>query len=168
MNYDDENIHERIARILPYLQSVVNGQSNLSWRYTHFVQGGTPRANLAQKVSRGPYSLNEFILILHILRSIFVPDAPQLVTTTQTVSIASGSRFEQYSTDMQLRFVGDVLLAETIIQFIMQDQNITYQKAESEMLDNEKYDDDWVNALMTRRQICLFGKENLNEKRNRK
>ncbi len=146
------------------------------------------RRQLAQHISPGPYNLNQFGLVLRVLQCIFVPEtsnqihvgqsvflafraaAPATTTTTsspQLVSIDQNSLFATYSADVQIRFVNDVLLPETIIRLIMADNEITYAEADKKMI--EGYDDiGWVDRVFSIRNSFLLGQESLKNKNKTK
>ncbi|CAG8839110.1 18761_t:CDS:1, partial [Racocetra persica] len=153
----------------------LTGNEESAWRYRDFIEGGKKRNQLAKKVSPGPFSLSEFGMIAKVLRSMFIPEIAESIDRqekivspkkrkrvdrgfennlnelpTSSKKTPENSIFYNYSKDLKLRFIGDVLLPEVIIRLIMDEEEIDYDSADQRMLTG--YDDSkWVENLMAAR-----------------
>ncbi|KAG9291571.1 hypothetical protein G9A89_021990 [Geosiphon pyriformis] len=190
-NYDDPSVRERVQQLRPILERVAIGKEQLSWRYNDFVEGGKSRRLLAENVGRGPFDLNEFGLIFRILRAMFVPEVTQSIVKASapthnrfkrkrplpasynshpSIILSSnepGIPFLSYSSDLKLRFVNDVLIPETIIRLIMDQEHVSYKDADALML-NGYEEVGWVDRIMAIRNSFLSGKESLDMSRRLK
>ncbi|CAG8494913.1 13829_t:CDS:2 [Acaulospora colombiana] len=157
-------------------------QDEKAWRYQHFIEGGKKRSLLAENVSPGPFDSNEFNMIMNVLISMF---APRIAKSINNLMISTHknreantlkrskemprqddearSTFNSYSDDLQLRFINDVLLPETIIRLIMEYDGIDYEAADNKMLTGYK-EERWVENLMAERESFQVGRESLHER----
>ncbi|CAG8683287.1 22418_t:CDS:2, partial [Gigaspora margarita] len=158
-NYYDQDLINKVHDLEDILYRVLTGNEESAWRYRDFIEGGKKRNQLAKKVSPGPFSLSEFTMIAKVLRGMFIPEVAESIDRHEKISspkkrksskIPENSIFYNYSKDLKLRFISDVLLPEVIIRLIMNHEEIDYDSADEQMLTG--YEDfKWVENLMAAR-----------------
>ncbi|KAF0408177.1 hypothetical protein F8M41_008592 [Gigaspora margarita] len=171
-NYYDQDLINKVHDLEDILYRVLTGNEESAWRYRDFIEGGKKRNQLAKKVSTGPFSLSEFAMIAKVLRGMFIPEVAESIDRHEKISspkkrksskIPENSIFYNYSKDLKLRFISDVLLPEVIIRLIMNHEEIDYDSADEQMLTG--YEDfKWVENLMAARISFQVGKASLLEK----
>ena len=152
---------------------VASGNESVAWRYQHFIEGGKARRRLAASVSHGPFALSEIGFIAKLLRAMFVPEVAASIdekinsedlSSTVTSQIDKSSPFHEFSNELKLRFVHDVLVPETIIRLIMDHEEVSYEKAEHMMVHG--YEEvGWVETLLSARESFRTGLQSLREKK---
>jgi len=152
---------------------VASGNESVAWRYQHFIEGGKARRRLAASVSHGPFALSEIGFIAKLLRAMFVPEVAASIDaktnskdfpSTVTTQIDKSSPFHEFSNELKLRFVHDVLVPETIIRLIMDHEEVSYEEAEHMMLHG--YEEvGWVETLLSTRESFRTGLQSLREKK---
>ncbi|CAG8571408.1 4886_t:CDS:2 [Diversispora eburnea] len=163
-DYHDPKLIETICKKEEILYKVLTGNEKSAWRYDRFIEGGKSRALLAKKISQGPFNLSEYNMIAKVLRGMFIPevaktiDRKPIVRGCKMISEASTSIFYNYSKDLQLRFLNDVMLPEVIIRLIMDDEGVDYEGADNKML-MEYGEERWVEDLLAERSSFQMGRE---------
>lgn len=183
-NYDDPDLRARILDLIPALRHVLSGQDPHAWRLADFRRGGAARRLLAQNIGQGPLDNDEYRFVLRVLRETFVPEAKEERARGRGREEMGGERkgvdfgnidgegrldehWDSLSPTMKLIIVSDVLLPETIIRLIMDEENVSdYGEAERRMLDGYvDRDDRWVERIWTARSAFEQGEKSLREKR---
>ncbi|KAF8931740.1 autophagy protein 17 [Dissophora ornata] len=146
-NYEDEELESQVRNLYPALYAIVAGTHDESGRLRAFMQGGKAKRSLAQRVGPGSFNRAEYALISNLLQSEFLPG---LVTTMKskvgTYHLSASESLDppmkrdgditrDFSDQMRLHFVTDVLLPETITRLTMQRNRIAYTEAEQRVME---------------------------------
>jgi hypothetical protein len=172
-NYYDSDLREMVEELAPILCQVASGKESIAWRYQHFIEGGKARRQLASSVSHGPFTLSELGFIAKLLRAMFVPEVAasidEKIHTKDSplpvvMQIDKSSPFHDFSNELKLRFVHDVLVPETITRLIMNHEGVSYDKADYMMV-HEYEEVGWVETLLSERESFRTGLQSLREKK---
>ncbi|KAF9354119.1 hypothetical protein BGX26_008059 [Mortierella sp. AD094] len=183
-DYKDKELESQIHELYPVLYDVIAGKHDEAGRLKAFMEGGKAKRSLAQRVGPGSFGRGEYGLIYALLQSEFLPD---LATTkrpiTGTAATAAGMSTvaaagtateaalghpmkregdvtQDFSDQMRLHFVTDVLLPETITRLTMWRNNISYAEADKQVIEckrDEITDTWWVDDILAARESFLDG-----------
>ncbi|KAG0297924.1 hypothetical protein BGZ98_000378 [Dissophora globulifera] len=171
-NYEDKELEAQVRNLYPVLHSIVAGTHDESGRLRDFLEGGKVRRALAQRVGPGPFNRAEYALISNLLHAEFLPDLATtkkaLLSTAQESSLAAGNVpmkregdiTRDFSDQLRLRFVSDVLLPETITRLTMQRRDLGYADAERAVMEcagDDGTDTWWVDDVLAARESFLDG-----------
>ncbi|KAF9432393.1 hypothetical protein BGZ76_010859 [Entomortierella beljakovae] len=166
-HYEDKELENQVSALHPELYAIIAGREDKAGRLDAFLQGGRLRRTLAQRVGPGSFGRGEYGLIGSLLQSEFLPD----LITTKNPNIKSkdkhpmkeeGDVTKDFSDQLRLHFVTDVLLPETITRLTMERNKISYEEADKQILEckrDENEDTWWVDDVLAARESFLDGKE---------
>ncbi|KAF9928202.1 hypothetical protein BGZ65_006382 [Modicella reniformis] len=179
-HYENKQLESQVQDVYPVLYAIIAGENDLAGRLEAFRQGGKARRSLAQRVGPGSFSREEYAHISSLLQSEFLPD---LATTKMMMAICSnslttaaaaaaaaaagpmrreGDVTRDYSDQMRLHFVTDVLLPEAVTRLTMRQHNTGYEEAEQRILDCKRDDSTdtwWVDDILAARESFLEGRD---------
>ncbi|KAG0197224.1 hypothetical protein BGX28_009260 [Mortierella sp. GBA30] len=185
-DFEDPELEAEVRDIYPTIYAIITGVHDKAGRLEAFMKGGKARRSLAQKVGPGDFSRAEYAMISNMLQTEFLPD---LITTkklhirdslqqggtlnrhgsappessTDSPMKGEGDLTRQFSDQMRLHFVTDVLLPETVTQLTMRRCNITYEEADRKIMEgarDESTDTWWVDDVLAARESFLDGHPN--------
>ncbi|KAF8966725.1 hypothetical protein BGZ46_000317, partial [Entomortierella lignicola] len=172
-NYRDKELEAQIHELYPALYDIVAGKHDEAGRLKAFMEGGKAKRALAQRVGPGRFGRGEYGLISTLLQIEFLPDLattkqshPGLAALTEAETMAGspmkceGDVTQDFSDQMRLHFVTDVLLPEMITLLTMRRRNISYAEADREILEckrDEITDTWWVDDILAARESFLEG-----------
>ncbi|KAF9173848.1 autophagy protein 17 [Mortierella sp. AD010] len=158
-DYRDTELESQVCELYPILYDIIAGKHDEAGRLKAFMEGGKARRSLAQRVGPGSFGRGEYGLISALLQSEFLPDLattrkPVTGTVITTTGIQAGATrgiaaeeaalgppmkregdvTQDFSDQMRLHFVTDVLLPETITRLTMRRNNISYSEADKQGL----------------------------------
>ncbi|KAL1915098.1 uncharacterized protein VTP21DRAFT_7579 [Calcarisporiella thermophila] len=151
---ENAELEASINDILPELRSILAGKMP-SWRLEEFRQGGKKAwSRLAQSVSQGQFSNQEYALVRRMLQYDLISSVPdQLSEVRQPVERA--------------QLIDAVLVPEAIIRLLMREHDIDYTEAEERML-SESGDSRWAERILAARNAFLMGNERISERNGNK
>ncbi|KAF9113569.1 hypothetical protein BGX27_001276 [Mortierella sp. AM989] len=165
-NYQDKELESQIHELYPDLYAIVSGKHDEANRLKAFLEGGKAKRTLAQRVGPGSFGRGEYGLINALLQSEFLPDLVTTKkrnsgTTVATPMKREGDVTRDFSNQMRLHFVTDVLLPETITRLTMRRNNINYAEADRQIIECKRDEDTdtwWVDDILAARESFLDGK----------
>lgn len=173
-NFSDKELESQMRDIFPILYAVVTGTHDEAGRLKAFLKGGKEKRALAQRVGPGQFTRDQYALIHGMLQTEFLPD----LSTTKRIRTDDSSKKKKttqnepppmkrerditrdFSDQMRLHFVTDVLLPETVTRLTMHRNNLEYQEAEKLVLQgtrDESTDIWWVDDILAARESFLDG-----------
>ena len=154
---EDDELRRRIIKLEPLLRQIYDGKVK-SDRYDDFLAGGKRKISLDSRTGRGPFSTARYHFIGRVLNELFADKA-----TWDRGSDENTTRDVSQPTFLQaLNLVNLVLLPETVIRLIMEDNGCLYRDAEDIM-----YNGSWVSHLISLHQMAV-DKANRNSQRSSK
>ncbi|KAF9180603.1 hypothetical protein BGZ51_006083 [Haplosporangium sp. Z 767] len=173
-NFSDEELESQVRDVFPGLYTVITGTHDESGRLKAFLKGGKEKRALAQRVGPGQFTRDQYALIHGMLQTEFLPDLsttkricangpPRKKKITQSEPLPMKRERDitrDFSDQMRLHFVTDVLLPETITRLTMRRNNLEYQEAEKLVLQgtrDESTDIWWVDDILAARESFLDG-----------
>jgi len=184
-NYREPELQDLVVDIYPVLYAIIAGNQDEGGRLQAFMKGGKSRLSLAQRVGPGCFNTAQYALISSMLQAEFLPDLSttkkmdltqgthvqtgQSTETTEAALSASqapgtpmkreGDLTKDFSDQMRLHFVMDVLLPETIARLTMKRNGVSFEEAERNIQTGARDDSDtwWVDDVLAARESFLDG-----------
>lgn len=184
-HYREATLQSRVVELYPALYDIVAGNPDESGRLQAFLKGGKARLSLAQRVGPGRFSRAQYALINSMLQAEFLPDlcttktvdftqerAARIETSMEPLGALStcarlgppmkqeGDVTKEFSDQMRLHFVADVLLPEAIARLTMERDGTSYEEAERNIQDcarDDCTDTWWVDDVLAARESFLDG-----------
>ncbi|GJJ78153.1 hypothetical protein EMPS_10512 [Entomortierella parvispora] len=183
-NYREPELQNLVVGIYPELYAIIAGKEDEGGRSQAFMKGGKARLSLAQRVGPGCFNKAQYALISSMLQAEFLPDLSttkkmdltqenntEMEQSTETTknpptSEAPGTPMKRegdltkdFSDQMRLHFVMDVLLPQTIARLTMKRNGVDFEEAERIIQTGTRDDLDtwWVDDVLAARESFLDG-----------
>lgn len=179
-NYREPELQDLVVDIYPELYAIIAGNQDEGGRSQAFMKGGKARLSLAQRVGPGCFNKAQYALISSMLQAEFLPDLSTTkkmdltpgTQSTETTGAAlptsqapgtpmkrEGDLTKDFSDQMRLHFVMDVLLPETIARLTMKRNGVSFEEAEHNIQTGDRDDSDtwWVDDVLAARESFLDG-----------